>query len=103
MGVQNLYWIVQKGGRTVEFTRTQPCPSVLSEQEIGMSLLLNPEAAARELSISRTALYELMANCRIDSIKIGRSRRIPRQALDAYVARLVADQCEDSSSSRSDD
>ena len=57
-----------------------------------MSLLLNPEAAAKELSISRTALYELMARSQIESIKIGRSRRIPRQALDAYVARLVAEQ-----------
>ena len=60
-----------------------------------MSLLLNPEAAAKELSISRTALYELMAKCQIESIKIGRSRRIPRQALDAYVAQLVAEQTND--------
>ena len=57
-----------------------------------MSLLLNPETAAKELSISRTALYELMARQQIESIKIGRSRRITRQALDAYVARLVAEQ-----------
>ena len=61
-----------------------------------MSLLLTPDAAAKELSISRTALYELMGRNRIASVKIGRSRRIPRSAIDAYVARLVADQIVDS-------
>jgi hypothetical protein len=37
-----------------------------------------------------------MATGEIHSIKIGRSRRIPKQALDAYIARLVSEQIEDS-------
>ena len=55
------------------------------------SLLLTPDAAAKELAISRTVLYSLLATKDIESVKIGRSRRIPRHALDNYVARLMAE------------
>ncbi|GAA4618414.1 hypothetical protein GCM10023195_82750 [Actinoallomurus liliacearum] len=46
-----------------------------------------PEAAAL-LRISRTKLYELLAANEIESVYIGRSRKIPAAALDAYVNRL---------------
>jgi len=51
-------------------------------------LLYRPEEAAQIIRQSRTAVYELMASGEIESIKIGRSRRISRRALEKYVARL---------------
>jgi excisionase family DNA binding protein len=57
-------------------------------------LLLTVEEAALLTRISRSKLYELMQRNEIPSITIGRSRRIPREALIAWIARraAVADQ-----------
>ncbi|GAA1679616.1 hypothetical protein GCM10009745_24410 [Kribbella yunnanensis] len=51
-------------------------------------LLLVPEQAAQELGIGRTAMFALIKEGAVESVKIGRSRRIPRVALEEYVARL---------------
>lgn len=51
-------------------------------------LLLPPEDAARELGIGRTQMFALIKDGEIDSVKIGRSRRVPRVALVEYVERL---------------
>lgn len=48
-------------------------------------LLLTPEDAAKTLSISRSKLYELLASGALESVRIGASRRIPRDALDEFV------------------
>jgi excisionase family DNA binding protein len=50
-------------------------------------LLLRPEEAARALGISRTKLFELIASGEIESIRIGRARRIPADVLEDWVAR----------------
>jgi excisionase family DNA binding protein len=57
----------------------------------GAKLLLTAEAAAEELSISRGRVYELIASGRLNSVKIGKSRRISRRALEAFVADLEAE------------
>lgn len=49
-------------------------------------LLYDPREAARLLSISRTKVYELMAAGLLASVRIGRSRRIPAQALRDFIA-----------------
>ena len=54
-------------------------------------LLLNPETAAQTLGISRTALYKLLGDGSLESIKIGRSRRIPAEALESLVEHLRAE------------
>ncbi len=54
-------------------------------------LLLTPVEAADRLSISRSRTYELIAQGRLESVTIGRSRRIPTAALDAYVNGLRLD------------
>jgi len=53
-------------------------------------LLHPPEEAARLLTISRSQLFELLALGEIESVKIGRLRRIPHDALVAYIKRLRA-------------
>lgn len=49
--------------------------------------LLYPVIESAELiSVSRTRLYELIGDGQIESIKIGRSRLIPAEALERFVA-----------------
>ncbi|MGD0764804.1 MAG: helix-turn-helix domain-containing protein [Dehalococcoidia bacterium] len=50
-------------------------------------LLVTCEEAGRRLHLSRTVVFELLRRNDLESIRIGRSRRIPVQALDAYVQR----------------
>ncbi|MFH1560072.1 MAG: helix-turn-helix domain-containing protein [Chloroflexota bacterium] len=50
-------------------------------------LLLTPEAAARLLSLGRSKIFELMAAGELESITIGKSRRVPVEAIKEYVAR----------------
>lgn len=51
-------------------------------------LLLTPERAAEQLNIGRTTVYGLIAAGELECVRIGRSRRIPAEALTAYVDRL---------------
>lgn len=54
--------------------------------------LLTVEEAARRLSLGRTTLYALLKTGAINSVKVGRLRRIPTEALTDYTARLIAEQ-----------
>ena len=54
--------------------------------------LLSVEAAATQLSIGRTTMYALIKTGAITSVRIGRLRRIPAEALTVYTDRLVAEQ-----------
>lgn len=51
-------------------------------------LLLTPEQAAERLGIGRTKTYELIRAGELESVKVGRLRRVPVDALAAYVASL---------------
>ncbi|MFC9559598.1 helix-turn-helix domain-containing protein [Agromyces sp. NPDC056965] len=53
-------------------------------------LLYSPESAARLLGIARSTLYELLSSGALPSVKIGRSRRIRRDAIEMFVDRLSA-------------
>jgi excisionase family DNA binding protein len=52
-------------------------------------LLLKPEAAAQALNIGRSKIYQLMEAGEIESVKIGRSRRISVKALEAFTEKLT--------------
>lgn len=54
-------------------------------------ILLSVEQAAEQLTIGRTRVYELIRTGEIESVQIGRLRRIPAVALDNYVHRLLAE------------
>jgi excisionase family DNA binding protein len=49
-------------------------------------LLLTVSEAAQRLGIGRSLLYELLTEGKIESIHVGRLRRIPPEALAAYIA-----------------
>jgi excisionase family DNA binding protein len=51
-------------------------------------VLLTVEEAAERLSIGRTKAYELMDTGALESVTIGRCRRIPAEALEPFVAML---------------
>lgn len=53
-------------------------------------LLLTVSEAASCLGIGRSTLYELVASGEIESVTIGRSRRVPVASLAVYVDRLLA-------------
>jgi excisionase family DNA binding protein len=54
--------------------------------------LYSAEEAAEFLGIGRTFLFRLLATGQIESFKIGRKRKITREALDEYVQRLLREQ-----------
>ena len=53
-----------------------------------MKLLLTAEEAAQALSISRTTVFEALRRGELESIRIGRSRRIPIEAVERFVQLL---------------
>jgi excisionase family DNA binding protein len=53
-------------------------------------LLLTVEQAAQRLGIGRTLMYALVRDGEIESVQIGRLRRIPADALSRYVDQLRA-------------
>jgi excisionase family DNA binding protein len=55
-------------------------------------LLYSVEDAADLLGIGRTFMFHLLATGEIDSFKIGKRRKIPRDALDGYIERLRLEQ-----------
>lgn len=61
-------------------------------------LLITPKRAAELLGVGRTFVYaELLAKGRLESIKLGRRRLILREAIDAFIARELADQSDETS------
>jgi excisionase family DNA binding protein len=54
--------------------------------------LLTVEQAAAYAAISRSRMYELVAQGTIPSVKIGKSRRVPRAAVESWVAQMLAEQ-----------
>jgi excisionase family DNA binding protein len=53
-------------------------------------IVLTVEEAAERLGVGRTLMYALVRSGDIESIAIGRLRRIPLDALDEFVCRLRA-------------
>lgn len=55
-------------------------------------LLLTPEQAAELLQVGRTVMFALLDTGEVESVKIGRLRRIPRDAVTTYVDRIRREQ-----------
>jgi excisionase family DNA binding protein len=56
-------------------------------------LLLSPEEAFGLLGVGRATFFKMLSSGEIPSLKIGRLRRIPAEALRGWVERQVAMQC----------
>jgi excisionase family DNA binding protein len=70
-------------------TLTAVQPAVPDETATDSALvLLTVEEAARRLRIGRTTCFRLVLSGEIESVTVGRLRRIPVDALPAYVAKL---------------
>jgi excisionase family DNA binding protein len=54
--------------------------------------LLTVEQAAQRLAIGRTTMYAILKDGQINSVRIGRLRRISTEALTAYTTRLITKQ-----------
>lgn len=54
--------------------------------------LLTVDEAARRLGMGRTYVYTLVLRGELPSVKLGRSRRVPVQALREYVRALTDEQ-----------
>ncbi|WP_237322202.1 excisionase family DNA-binding protein [Streptomyces sp. JJ36] len=54
--------------------------------------LLTVEEAARRLGIGRTYCFRLIGSGELESVMVGRLRRVPAEAITEYVARLRAAQ-----------
>jgi excisionase family DNA binding protein len=57
--------------------------------------LYTPEEAGRVLRIGRSRIYEDLRRCRLRSIKVGRSRRIPAEWLNEYRTLLITEGTEE--------
>jgi excisionase family DNA binding protein len=57
-------------------------------EDISVPLLLTVEQAAKRLGIGRTTFYALVMSGEIESVPLGRLRRIPAECLEEYVERL---------------
>jgi excisionase family DNA binding protein len=58
------------------------------ESPLTPPLLLTVEEAAEYLGVGRSTMYGLIRDGEVESIRIGRLRRIPSDALPAFLARL---------------
>lgn len=54
------------------------------------ALLLTPDEAARALAVSRARVYELMRAGELRSIRIGSSRRVPREAVATFIEQKLS-------------
>lgn len=52
------------------------------------AVLLTVEEAAERLHIGRTTMYALVSSGAVESVKVGRLRRVPVECLAAYVTVL---------------
>lgn len=69
-----------------EAKHTEP-PRQLPER-----VLLTVEEAAEYLGVGRTLMYQLIRDREIATVQIHRLRRVPREEIDAYAARIRAEQ-----------
>ena len=58
----------------------------------GRRLLVSPEEAASMLSVARSTVYVLIASGELPSVKIGKSRRLRVEDIEAFVDRLAGAQ-----------
>ena len=56
--------------------------------ERNVPFMFNPRDTAKILSISRSQVYQLLKTGELESVRIGRSRRISQEQLIRYINKL---------------
>jgi len=54
--------------------------------------LLTVEEAAESIGIGRTTMFALLKQGEVESVLVGRLRRVPVSAIEDYLGRLAAEQ-----------
>jgi excisionase family DNA binding protein len=67
---------------------TPPMTTTTGPLSAPTPIVLTVEQAAQRLGIGRTLMYSLVSSGAVESVTIGRLRRIPADALVEYVNRL---------------
>lgn len=70
--------------------RPDPGPPQEPPRQMPKRIMLTAEEVADQLGIGRTLMYSLLKSGEIESVRIGRLRRIPAAAVSDYAARLVS-------------
>jgi excisionase family DNA binding protein len=65
-----------------------PVPGTRPRESDSTRVLLTVEEAAARLGIGRTTMFELIRRGDVESVRIGRLRRVRAVALDTYAASL---------------
>ncbi|WP_309116734.1 helix-turn-helix domain-containing protein [Saccharothrix sp.] len=76
------------GELLAEITAHQP-PTIPEPRQSPERTLLTVEEAANRLGISRTRAYALISRGDLESIRIGRLRRVPTSAIAEFARRLT--------------
>jgi excisionase family DNA binding protein len=76
--------------RLVELMSNQPLAEVPETRQMPERVLLTVEEVAERLGIGRTTVFRLVKTGEIESVQIGKLRRIHIEAVNAYAARLIA-------------
>ncbi|WAL65945.1 helix-turn-helix domain-containing protein [Amycolatopsis cynarae] len=74
--------------RTIAERETETTPPPV--RPLSERVMLTAEEAAEQLGIGRTLMFKLLRAGQIESVRIGRLRRVPVSAIRDYAARLVA-------------
>jgi excisionase family DNA binding protein len=69
-----------------------PAPSVASPPGVASNLLITIRDAAATLGLGRSTVYELIGQGRLEVVHVGRSARVPAEAVRAFVERLRRDE-----------
>lgn len=66
-------------------TEPQPPPARIPPERV----MLTVEEAAERLNVGRTTMFKLIRRGDVETIQIGRLRRVPVSSIQNYAARLV--------------
>lgn len=63
-----------------------------TDQATAPRVMLTAEQAAEAIGVGRTTMFALIKSGDIESVRIGRLRRIPLDSIEAYTHRLITEQ-----------
>jgi excisionase family DNA binding protein len=76
-------------GRLAELLGNPPEQPTQSKRPLPKRVLLTPEEAGEALGVGRTTIYALLRTGDLESVQIGRLRRISSSAVEAYAEQLA--------------